>query len=228
MDRRLFSHPSLSNTAHKPGFTVRASWASKAQRQTKHDDAIVMSLSTKERIVLPLPVTALGSGDREPAAPAYEAKGNTGVKIQSPINSGSSRPYIFIVEDEPFIASMLEDMVRELGYQCSGIAYRLANALARLSELDFRVDAALVDIKLREELAYKLCHALSDRGIPFAFASALGPNEIEAPWRKCHNIGKPFSMDSVAQALEHLLGDAEIASREHTGGSNAELTYPSP
>lgn len=145
-----------------------------------------------------------------------------------PTNSGSNGPYIFIVEDEPFIASMLEDIVRELGYQCSGVAHRLENALALLRQPAFKIDAAIVDIKLREELAYELCHALSDRGIPFAFASALRQEEIKPPWRKCHNIGKPFSKKSVAEALEHLLGDTAIALGSDLGGLRLEPIGPSP
>jgi CheY-like chemotaxis protein len=127
--------------------------------------------------------------------------------------------HIFIIEDEPLIADELEEMVIALGYETGGIAYSLQPALAIIQNRGIQIDAAIVDISLRGELAYELCHALTDRGVPFAFATALTQEQIEAPWRLCPNIGKPFTTEIVGETLAKLLPDTHSFGREVSYGT---------
>ena len=66
-----------------------------------------------------------------------------------------NRPHIFIVEDEPFIADQLEEIVIALGYETGGVAYALQPALAVVRNRNIQIDAAIVDLRLREGLAYE-------------------------------------------------------------------------
>jgi DNA-binding response OmpR family regulator len=133
------------------------------------------------------------------------------------------KPQIAIIEDEPLIAGMLEQLVYDFGYECVGTALTLETGLALIRKTKVKIDAVIVDIKLRHDLAYELCHALSDRGIPFVFASALRPEEIEAPWRKCHNIGKPFSEKSVERALKRLLTNRPVVTKPYLAPMTSAL-----
>ena len=112
---------------------------------------------------------------------------------------------IFIVEDEPIIAALLCDVIMDFGYEYVGPAYDLQGALSMVRKLDRQIDAALVDIMLGEKLAYELCHPLHARHVPFAFATGLKRDMIEAPWRKCRHVAKPFSRKDIAAVLALLL-----------------------
>jgi hypothetical protein len=95
--------------------------------------------------------------------------------------------------------------VLDFGCEYVGPAYDLQSALWITHKFDTHIDAALVDISLGEELAYELCHALHARHVPFAFATGLSRDMIEAPWRKCPHVAKPFSRKDIAAVLVSLL-----------------------
>ena len=55
-------------------------------------------------------------------------------------------PRILIVEDEVFIALMIEEMVREIGYEVSGTVHNIAMARQEFAKKNF--DAVLLDISV--------------------------------------------------------------------------------
>jgi DNA-binding response OmpR family regulator len=130
------------------------------------------------------------------------------MQLTAPQKEGQ-KSQIFIVEDETIIAGLLADVILDLGYQYVGPAYDLGTALLIAENPSKHIDAALVDITLGSEQAYKLCHALENRSVPFAFATGMEGDMIEEPWRKCHHLAKPFTRIDIAAALATLLSERD-------------------
>lgn len=110
---------------------------------------------------------------------------------------------VLIVEDEPLIAMMLEDFLRALDRAPAGSVDNVGAALDRLRGDD--VDAVILDVHLRDgEQCWPVADALASKGVPFILATG-GMNDVIAAqhrWRPV--LSKPYTMDSVEQALDNL------------------------
>ena len=109
---------------------------------------------------------------------------------------------ILVVEDEPLVAMMVEDILLGEDVVVIGPAASLVKAL-ELVEGEF--DAALLDVNLAGERVYPVARRLQQRGIPFVFATGYGGRDEE--WGNMPNIlEKPYSRGGVIAALEQALG----------------------
>jgi len=107
---------------------------------------------------------------------------------------------ILLVEDEPLIAMMLEDVLETLGHSVAAVCDSVAGALARLG--DGGIDAAILDVNLRGgEQSWPVADALADRGIPFVLASGGGKGDRPARHMGVPALPKPFGMADVQRAL---------------------------
>lgn len=105
-----------------------------------------------------------------------------------------------MVEDEPIVGMLLEDMLLDLGVAVIGPAATLAEALALTGEGG--LDAALLDVNLGGERSYPVAEALAARGVPFLFLTGYG----EAAWPGGgETIQKPYRSDQIAAGLERVL-----------------------
>jgi CheY-like chemotaxis protein len=110
---------------------------------------------------------------------------------------------ILVVEDEPLISMMLEDFLGLLGHEIAGIADCVDGALAAVAAGG--VDAAILDVNLRGgEKSWPIADVLAKDGIPFVLATGDGGDSIAEPHRERPTLTKPFTMDSVKQALDEL------------------------
>lgn len=107
---------------------------------------------------------------------------------------------VLVVEDEPLIGILLEDMITELGAVFVGPFASLEDALAA-ARLD-NFDVALVDLNLRGERTDEVATLLAKRGIPFAVAS--GNSEAGLYLGQTMVVQKPFGLDDIAAALQGL------------------------
>jgi CheY-like chemotaxis protein len=117
--------------------------------------------------------------------------------------------HVLIVEDEPLVALLVEEMVQELGFASTKTVTSLADALesAAREELCF----AILDVNLQGKKSYEVADVLTARHIPFAFASgALAPGSYAA----VPILPKPFSLTDVEKVLGTLI--------------NAENAHPDP
>ena len=107
---------------------------------------------------------------------------------------------ILIVEDEPLIAMMLEDFIEMVGKAVAGTADNVASALAVIGE--GIVDAAILDLNLRGgEKSTPVAAALSERGIPFVFATGGSDDSVDPAYRDRPCLQKPFTMESVERVI---------------------------
>ena len=110
---------------------------------------------------------------------------------------------VLIVEDEPLILMMVEDMLADLGCaETHGVAS--SEQAVRILEHD-RVDVGILDIHLASETSFKLAELLRDRNIPFLFASGSMADELPDEFRDIPLILKPFSSETLHDGLERVL-----------------------
>ena len=111
---------------------------------------------------------------------------------------------ILVVEDEPFIALELEELVVDLGGTLAGSVAQIADALALIEAGG--VDAAVLDVNLGVQKVDPVAGALAARGCPFVFTTGYGRIGVPDAYNDRAVVEKPFSRDDVAAALA-----AEIA-----------------
>ena len=110
---------------------------------------------------------------------------------------------ILIVEDEPLIAMMIEDLLDILGKEVAGTADSVATALPVIAAGG--VDAAILDVNLRGgEQSFPIADKLAEAGVPFVFATGGSGDTIAADHRDRPTLAKPFTMDAVEKALGSL------------------------
>jgi CheY-like chemotaxis protein len=111
---------------------------------------------------------------------------------------------VLIVEDEPLVAIMLEEMLEELGANVAANAMRLEEALLLAADCDF--DAAVLDVNLSGARSYPVADKLRERGIPFVFATGYGSSVLAGSYEADRLIHKPYSLTDVERALRDMIG----------------------
>lgn len=117
-----------------------------------------------------------------------------------------SKSRILIVEDEPFIALTLEDMLDELGFALAGTVAHVSEALSFIDRES--VDCALLDVNLGTEKIDPVADLLAARGCPFIFTTGYGRSGIPNAHAERPVLQKPFRMDDLAKVLNHSLPKA--------------------
>ena len=112
---------------------------------------------------------------------------------------------VLIVEDEAMIAMLVEDMVLDFGSEVVGPVANMTDAinLARSAELD----TAILDINVGGSVIFPVADILIERGIPFIFATGYGSVGLPPRFHNSPTLPKPFSYQSLAEALRAVLQD---------------------
>jgi DNA-binding response OmpR family regulator len=115
------------------------------------------------------------------------------------------RPTVLIVEDEPFVSMLYEEIITDAGLSVGGSFASCESAEEWLSLHD--PDVAIIDIKLQDGNSAELAKKLRGRKIPFLVVSGYpaesdGIDEIfkSAPW-----VAKPVTVASLQLALRTLV-----------------------
>jgi two-component SAPR family response regulator len=109
---------------------------------------------------------------------------------------------ILVVEDEMLIAAMLEDMLADLGAIVVGPAPTIAQGL--LLARNEPLDAAVLDVNVRDQRIDPVADVLAGRGIPMVFATGYGQNAAVAV-RGAPILDKPYTRERVETALLRCL-----------------------
>jgi AmiR/NasT family two-component response regulator len=111
---------------------------------------------------------------------------------------------VLIVEDQFIEANDLELMLLKAGYEVTGIAHSVADALELLEEQ--RADLVLVDIFLKgNQTGIDLAQVLHEKDIPFIFISANSNHEVLVAAKATQPYGfivKPFRERDLMVTLE--------------------------
>lgn len=111
---------------------------------------------------------------------------------------------ILVVEDEPFIALTLEEMLTELGCVVAGLASHVGEALALIARET--IDGAVLDVNLGSQKIDPVADALAAKDKPFVFTTGYGRSGVPEPHNHRGVVQKPFRLDDLAQALSLEFG----------------------
>ena len=109
---------------------------------------------------------------------------------------------LIVVEDEPLIAMMIEEMVANGGWQPIGLALNEREALALIGTC--RPDAALLDVILGTSTSMAVAATCRELHIPIIFVTGLDAKELPLECGEAPVLEKPFSSDELIRALESL------------------------
>ncbi|QSX77574.1 response regulator [Agrilutibacter solisilvae] len=120
---------------------------------------------------------------------------------------GKSRN-ILLVEDEPLLAAMVQDLLHDTGYVVTH-ADTLQGAMAAVARERF--DAAMLDINLGDDEVYPVAEKLRAMEVPFFFASARGAGGLSSAFRHHPIVPKPYRIDQIEALLDAALrGDLPL------------------
>ena len=116
---------------------------------------------------------------------------------------------MLIVEDEAMVAMMLEDQLMEFGCVVVGVAGSVSEGLAKIEIVAPDLDAAVLDVNLGGEKVYPVAEKLTERGVPFIFATGYGTAGIAPAFARVPTLAKPYT----PKALEDMLASVTEAAR---------------
>lgn len=112
-------------------------------------------------------------------------------------------PRILIVEDEPVLAFVLEEVLAGAGLRIAGVATRLERALTMINAGG--CDAALLDTNLAGISAVPVALALKARRIPFVVLSGYSAAQQEPAFAAAAlRLQKPCPPDRLIEALRSI------------------------
>ncbi|MEN3975785.1 response regulator [Emcibacter sp. SYSU 3D8] len=109
---------------------------------------------------------------------------------------------ILLVEDDPAISMIVEEMMIDLGMSNVTTAGRLPAAVEAASSGGF--DCAIVDLKLHGQDTFEVARILTKRNIPFAFFTGYSADTLRE-YAEQPVLPKPFAESDLKAILDHLL-----------------------
>lgn len=116
----------------------------------------------------------------------------------------SGIPVVLIVEDEYLIGADLADMIKRNGGFVLGPASTIPSALALVFETE-KIDAAVLDINIQNEMVFEVADILGKKGVPFLFTSGYDFSVIPERFRQIRQYPKPIDYDDFVRDLAGLI-----------------------
>ncbi|MBC7637187.1 MAG: response regulator [Acetobacteraceae bacterium] len=110
---------------------------------------------------------------------------------------------ILIVEDEPLIGLMLEEVLLNAGFEIAGLATKLEPALAIIAS--GACDVAILDANLAGESSAPAAVALTARGVPFVVLSGYNAEQRDKAFAGALSLKKPIKPETLIAALRNIL-----------------------
>jgi CheY-like chemotaxis protein len=113
-------------------------------------------------------------------------------------------PKVWIVEDEPLVAMVLEDILFELGIDDVEVASSFEEADRHADGLDAAV--AIMDINLHGKMSYPVAEKVIQRGIPVILVTGYATQEPPKSLGSVQIVPKPYRSEQIAAALRGAIG----------------------
>jgi CheY-like chemotaxis protein len=107
---------------------------------------------------------------------------------------------VLVVEDESMIRMLLDGMLADLGYTMTAEAGALDEAVALAKQAQF--DIAILDVNLHNEPITPVVEILTQRGLPFVFATGADLHSVPQAYRSHPTLQKPFRVEALERALQ--------------------------
>ncbi len=143
--------------------------------------------------------------------------------------SGADSPRacnVLVAEDVRPIADEVVRMLQRLGCTPVGPVPTVAAGLSMVKRQWQPIDAAVLDIALRDEPVFPLAHELRTRGIPFVFATGYCAQVLPPDLSDVPCVEKPFDEQSLHDALARAR--ACVAERARDAAARACVAEAAP
>jgi CheY-like chemotaxis protein len=107
---------------------------------------------------------------------------------------------VLVVEDESMIRMLLDGMLSDIGYTMTAEAGALDEAIALAKQAEF--DVAILDVNLHSKPITPVAEILTQRGLPFVFATGADLRGVPQAYRNHPILQKPFRVEALERALE--------------------------
>jgi CheY-like chemotaxis protein len=111
---------------------------------------------------------------------------------------------VLIVEDDPLIGLLLQDMLEQAGCRYVGPAGSIAAAMTAIDNTP-SLDGAVLDCNLGSERVWPVADRLVALEIPFVFSTGYGEAGIVPRFRAYPVLAKPYSPTALKNALVRVL-----------------------
>jgi DNA-binding response OmpR family regulator len=115
---------------------------------------------------------------------------------------------VLIVEDEPAISMLIEDMISDIGHTVTGCAASCEQARGSITP---DIDIVLLDVNLSGEESYPFAEELDKQNVPFVFLTGYGAAGLAPRWVAKPVIQKPFTIEQLRSVLERLISTSPAA-----------------
>jgi len=109
---------------------------------------------------------------------------------------------VLVVEDETLLAETLCDLLLGAGCEPVGPAADVAIALSLIEKS--RIDAAILDVRLMDEMSFAVAYALRARGIPLMFLTAIERRHLPVDLSDEVLIEKPFKAPMLIETVRRM------------------------
>ena len=112
---------------------------------------------------------------------------------------------VLVIEDEYFLADDIARALTALGARVVG-PYGDLDEATGVVDRDITIDAAIMDINLRNDLVFPLARLLRSRKVPLVFTTGYDRNSIEPEFQDVQLWGKPLDLNAMTRELTSMLG----------------------
>jgi CheY-like chemotaxis protein len=113
---------------------------------------------------------------------------------------------VLVIEDEYFLADDICSVLKDLGAEIVGPAGEVREAVVLVNSAQ-RIDAAVLDVNLKNESTLPIADGLRTRSIPFVFTTGYDRSAIDARFGDIELFEKPINIMTMARSLARLLGE---------------------
>lgn len=111
---------------------------------------------------------------------------------------------VLLVDDESMVLMLVEDMLRAMGAARVETAMSLEEGQQAARHL-VGLDVAVLDVNLSGRASYPIAEILTERHVPFIFATGYGTEGHEWTWKQTVTVTKPFGRQELERALAAVL-----------------------
>ena len=117
---------------------------------------------------------------------------------------------ILVIEDEYFLAEDICSVLRGLGADIIGPAGEVGDAIGIVNS-DEVIDAAVLDVNLKDVSMLPVADRLRARNIPFVFTTGYDRTAIDIRFKDIQLFEKPIDVTAMARSLGKLIDGREVA-----------------
>jgi DNA-binding response OmpR family regulator len=111
---------------------------------------------------------------------------------------------VLVIEDEYFLADDIAQALRALGARIVG-PYGDLDEATDVVDRDVAIDAAIVDINLRNDMVFPLARVLRSRKVPLVFMTGYDSSSIEPEFHDVRLWSKPLDLRAVTRELATMI-----------------------